>query len=328
VARAAPFENKNGASALGPTLVLLLALVPIPGISATSTAENAAVLQVGGATLAVSFDTDPPPDFRRLALDWIARAASAVATYYGRFPVRHVDIAVRVASGSRVGPGHASGEDGPHIQVTLGSAVTSGDLGRGGNSWLMTHEMVHLALAGLKENHHWLEEGLATYVEPVARARAGELSPERVWRDMAEGMPQGEPEPGDRGLDHTPTWGRTYWGGALFCLLADVEIRKETRNTKGLEDALRGIVSAGGTINAEWDIDRVLSTGDRAIGAPILEQLYNQMKASAKPVDLEALWRELGVEEKGGSVEFREDAPMAEIRRAITARVDSPGRSR
>jgi hypothetical protein len=41
---------------------------------------------------------------------------------------------------------------------------------------------------------------------------------------MVSGMPQGEPQRGDRGLDGTHTWGRTYWGGAMFCLLTDVEI--------------------------------------------------------------------------------------------------------
>ena len=58
-------------------------------------------------------------------------------------------------------------------------------------------------------------------------------------------MPKGLPAAGDRGLDYTPTWGRTYWGGALFCLLADIDIRKRTSNRFGLQDALRAIVAAG-----------------------------------------------------------------------------------
>jgi len=34
--------------------------------------------------------------------------------------------------------------------------------------------------------------------------------------------------------------GPHYWGGALFCLQADLEVRKRTGNAKGLQDALRG----------------------------------------------------------------------------------------
>ena len=58
---------------------------------------------------------------------------------------------------------------------------------------------------------------------------------------MVDGMPQGLPAAGDQGLDNTHIWGRTYRGGAMFCLLADIEIRKQTGNAKGLLDALRAI---------------------------------------------------------------------------------------
>jgi hypothetical protein len=106
---------------------------------------------------------------------------------------------------------------------------------------MMTHELVHLAFPDVAEDHHWIEEGIATYVEPIARVQIGDLTPERIWTDMLRDMPKGEPQPFDQGLDHTHTWGRTYWGGALFCLLADVRIRQETNNRTGLQDALRGI---------------------------------------------------------------------------------------
>jgi hypothetical protein len=282
-----------------------------------SPGQESLKLDIGGATLSVSFDSETTPAFRQLTLGWVSRAARAVTVYYAQFPVQHVDIGIHVGSGRAVGPGSASGEGGPHINVVLGSKITSHSLTDGGNSWLMTHEMVHLAMTGLEERHHWLEEGLATYVEPIARVRAGELSAQQVWGDMVVGMAQGQPGPGDRGLDHTPTWGRTYWGGAMFCLLADVEIRKATHNRLGLENALRGIVAAGGTIDTEWGLARVLATGDQAIGVPVLGPLYDRMKADAHPVDLADLWRQLGVEEQEGGVVFRDDAPLANLRNAI-----------
>ena len=79
-----------------------------------------------------------------------------------------------------------------------------------------------------------------------ARARTGELSTEKVWGDLVRGLPQGLPGRGDEGLDRTHTWGRTYWGGALFWLLADVEIRERTGNRFGLEDALRAVLTQRG----------------------------------------------------------------------------------
>jgi hypothetical protein len=169
------------------------------------------------------------------------------------------------------------------------------------------------------ERHHWVEEGLATYVEPIARARVGDLTPQKVWGDLVDGLPQGLPERGDRGLDSTPTWGRTYWGGALFCLLADIEIRKRTRNQKGLEDALRAILKAGGTIESDWQLLQAIDIGDNATGTPVLHELYDKMKATPVPVDLEGLWKELGVAKKDGLIRFNDSVPLAAIRRTITA---------
>jgi hypothetical protein len=42
------------------------------------------------------------------------------------------------------------------------------------------------------------------------------------------------------------------------------------------------------------------------------------MKDEPFPVELEALWRRLGIERQGQSVRFTDDAPDAAIRRAMT----------
>jgi predicted metalloprotease with PDZ domain len=131
-------------------------------------------------------------------------------------------------------------------------------------------------------------------------------------------MPNGLPEGGDHGLDHTPTWGRTYWGGAMFCLYADVEIRRRTHNQKGLEDAMRAILEKNGNIQTEAELSELLATGDKATGVPVLTELYNAW--SAKPVtpDLNSLWKQLGVISTGKTVRFDDDAPLASVRKAIT----------
>ena len=179
--------------------------------------------------------------------------------------------------------------------------------------------MVHLAFPRVAQQHHWLEEGLATYVEPIARVQAGQLPAEQVWRDLVAGLPHGLPQPGDRGLDRTPTWGRTYWGGALFCLRADIEIHKQTGNRYGLQDALRGIVGAGGNIGVIWSVDRALKAGDAAVGVDVLTQLYQEMGPAPVEVNLDELWLQLGVVVREGEVVFDDSAPLAPIRRAITA---------
>lgn len=254
-------------------------------------------LRVDGADIVVDFDPSPASSLRTLVLDWVTTSAKAVTVYYQKFPVSTVRIHIRLFEGRGVHSGFTKGWNGASIRIAVGTRNAAPDFA---DDWEMTHEMVHLAFPSVPEAHHWIEEGSATYIEPIARARAGDLTPEKVWGDLVDGLPKGEPQAGDKGLDFTPTWGRTYWGGALFCMLADIEIRKRTGNHKGLEDALRAILAAGGTIEAEWPLAKALRIGDDAIGVPVLSELYEKMKGAPYPVDLGALWKELGVKKKPG----------------------------
>jgi predicted metalloprotease with PDZ domain len=183
----------------------------------------------------------------------------------------------------------------------------------------MAHELVHSAFASLAREHLWLEEGISTYVGPIARAQAGFVSAGYVWRWFLWGMPRGLPQPGDQGLDHTHSWGRTFWGGALFCLLADLEIRARTENRKSLQTALQAILAAGGNGEAHWEIARVTAAADRATGVPVLAELYDKTKDRPVAVDLTGLWRRLGVSIADGEAVFDEAAPLAAVRNAITA---------
>lgn len=276
------------------------------------------ILRIGGAEIEVELRLDPGGLPARDISDWIQRAAVAVTTYYGRFPVQHARIIVtqtKEADRSVHGTtwGDMAGVQGLS-KMRLGQDVTKADLNA---DWTMTHEMVHMALSSLPEGSQWLEEGLATYVEPIARAQAGQLSAGEVWEGMISGMPQGQPAPGDRGLDRTHTWGRTYWGGAMFCLIADVQIRQATQNRKGLQDALRAIVAAGSTIDTEQPVDHVLEVGNNATGTTVLTDLYEKWKDNPVPVDLDGLWLALGVKSGSHGIEFDPGAPLAPIRNAI-----------
>jgi len=276
-------------------------------------------LVAGGATLQVDFAQGAVDLPRTTVIERIQTAAQAVALYYGRFPVSRVRILiVPVAGKSGVLQGTTWGDvDGfpAYLRIRLGELTTPEQLA---HDWIITHELVHTAMVSLPDNQQWMEEGPATYIEPIARVQAGELTAESIWADMVHGMPKGEPGLTDRGLDRTPTWGRTYWGGALFCLMADIAIRRQTGNRKGLQDALRAIVAAGGTIDKEWALPRVLSTGDQDTGTNVLEQMYSQWREAPVQVDLPQLWKDLGIRVEANAITFDKDAPLAAVRAAIT----------
>jgi hypothetical protein len=233
-----------------------------------------------------------------------------VAGYFGRFPLPQVELLLLPSEGRGVRSGASFGEPSPFVRIRLGRSTSSDELR---SDWILVHEMVHLAVPRVPRAQNWLHEGIATYVEAVARGRAALVPARDVWIAWTKVMPQGLPRHDDRGLDHTPTWGRTYWGGALFCLLADVRMRQRGSLQRGLQQALQGVLAAGGDYRVAWPAARILATADAAVGQSVLTQLYEQMKDRNTGVDVDALWRDLGVDAGG----LRDDAPAAAVRRAI-----------
>jgi hypothetical protein len=283
---------------------------------ASDTARESAVqdLSVDGVQLRVELGSGEFDAGRDALLTWVRRSAGIVAAYYDGFPTARATIELRSGPGAGVQGGTTYANPDALIRVRVGREVTAAQLE---SDWVMVHEMTHLALPDVGPEHAWLSEGLATYVEGIARVQAGNRSEQDMWAEELRQMPRGLPQPGDEGLDRTHTWGRTYWGGAMFCLMADVDIRRRTHDAKGLQDAVRAIARASGGLKSEWPIERVLATGDAAVGTTSLEDLYARMKDSAYAPDLIALWRELGVVPDGDAVRLQDDAPLADVRHAI-----------
>ena len=251
---------------------------------------------------------------------WVHDAADSVTTYYGHFPVSRLTIKIGSFEGTGVRSGRTFARDGGLIMIRVGSDTPASELL---SDWMMTHEMAHLAFPDVADEHHWIEEGLSTYVEPISRIQAGHLDVSSMWSDLVHDLPKGFPAAGDQGLDHTHTWGRTYWGGALFCFLAEMHIRRETKNQKGLQDALRGILDAGGNMEHEWELEDAFRAGDRVTGTHVLLDLYKEMRDKPVTTSLDPIWQQLGVKLENDAIHFEDDAPEAAIRRAITARAAS-----
>jgi hypothetical protein len=296
-----------------------------PGEAATASAlaavdrcpAPAAALTVQGSTLCVVIDDPARAPRQELLRTWIERSARIVAGYYGRFPAPLVELRIQAAPGGGVHGGRTTNESGLVIQVSVGREATADELA---SDWVLVHEMVHLALPELGRRHNWLAEGLAVYVEGVARAQFGNRDTTDVWAEYRHSMPFGLPHAGEGGMDETRTWARTYWGGALYCLQADVTLRERTGNRVGLQTALQAILQETGGYRAERDIDQVLRIGDAATGTHVLEDLYGQIKTTALTSDLDRLWTRLGVPNDPTSQPFDARAPLAAIRTAITAR--------
>jgi hypothetical protein len=276
--------------------------------------QTTEVMAMGSSTLCLRIEEASPARIQLLEA-WVRRSADIVAQYYGRFPATLVRIDVGSMNADSVGAGHTMNEGGLSIHVDVGRDAGAPRLL---DDWVLVHEMAHLALPEIGHRHDWLAEGLAVYVEGIARAQAGNRAIADVWAEDRRSMPLGLPRVGEGGMDQTPTWARTYWGGALFCLEADVRIRQRTANRLGLQAALRAILEATGGYAAERDIGDVLRIGDAVTGARVLEDLYDQEKATPVIPPLDSLWRDLGVPQNPLTEPFDDRAPLAAIRIAIT----------
>ena len=272
-------------------------------------------IEIPGETIHLQFDGDLGPLPRKDVDRWIHTAAAAVQHYFGHFPVKQLDLHVRLKNGTKVEGGVTY--DGRRIDISIGTDIATEYLDA---DWTLTHEMFHLAFPDLDQKHVWMNEGLSTYLEPIARTRVGNMSIEQFWRETLAGMPDGLPEAGDRGLDRTHSWGRTYWGGAMFWFIADVKIRGQTDGRKSLDDSIRAILAAGGDGSVRWPIAQVIDVGDRATGTRVLAKLYEEMGTNAVSPDLPDLWKRLGVSLRGDRVLFDDHAPLTQVRVGLTKR--------
>lgn len=243
---------------------------------------------------------------------WVRDMTQLAADYCGRFPVEELRVEVVLRSGSRVGFGQHFG--GRRVRVHVGRNASPDVLA---HDHVLLHELLHTALPSLDRRHRWMREGLSTYLETMVRAQAGVVTEEEVWTRWTGSMPNGLPGWRDRGLDRTHTWGRTYWGGALFWLHVDVRLREVTQGRQTLRSLVRGVVAAGGVSRRTWPMRRLLRTADRVTHTRVFSRAYQRMALRPEMPDLDDLFARLGVTEVDGVVRFDESAGSAAVRRAM-----------
>jgi hypothetical protein len=272
-------------------------------------------LDFAGATLEIAkLDGELDQSFDELS-QWIAASASAVQSFYGSFPVPRASVFVVPAAGrDSVVFGKVLPESEPGIGLVVGQHATRRKLY---SDWILVHELFHLGFPSFFEEGKWLDEGLATYYEPIIRVRAGLYTEHELWDELEKSMPQGLPAYTQSGLESARDFRGVYWGGALACLEADVESRKRKLD-RGLEVGLRALREAGGTASEVWALSDAIEIVDDTLGAPTLSRIAQLHAKRGSPFDLAGLLRDLGVTRgKDGVLQLSDSAPLSAVRRAI-----------
>ena len=139
---------------------------------AATAGEMTSSLLIGNARIDMVIEPTSPYPPAKDIFRWVKSASESVTNYYGRFPVPRVLIRITPFEGRGVADGMTFGDRGWRITLRVGSDTSPAEFA---SDWMLTHEMVHLAFPSVDEKHHWIEEGIATYVEPVVRQNSGRL---------------------------------------------------------------------------------------------------------------------------------------------------------
>jgi hypothetical protein len=279
-------------------------------------------LELAGQSLTVAL-LDGELDLEAAVLwRWVETFARAVQGFYGAAPDRQLLVVLAPLAGAKgVRFGKLLPESAPGIVLLVGEHATERELY---SDWILVHELFHVGSPSFDGEGKWFDEGLATYFEPIIRVRAGYLAERELWQEFFRKMPDGLGVLTGPGLERAHTFAEVYWGGALFCLLADVEARVRTSNARGLEHGVRGVLSAGGIASEVWSLAEALATADRAMGVPVLAPLSRRYAERGAPVALFGLFDALGVRTEGDRVELDDTAPLAAVRRAIVHGTSAP----
>jgi hypothetical protein len=249
---------------------------------------------------------------RPVIVDWVRRTIQAEANYWKGFTADEMLVALVPTRRNGVGFGRTQPGGGVTIMIEVGEATEQRRLF---DDWVLVHELIHSGMPFVRNRATWFMEGSATYIEPIIRARAGWKTEAEVWMEWVRDMPQGE-QVFARGLAQAA--GReNYWGGAIFMLLADLAIRRDSNGAKGLEDCVAGALWRGLGGAERVAIDAYAQACDVATGTAAMSTLLDRHYYKAEPIELSKLWRELGVALVAGRIVLDDSAPQARWRKMI-----------
>jgi hypothetical protein len=300
-----------GYSAIGRFTVEEIA-VPAPGSLRVGATREDGMLRLA---ILDGFAKGSTPDL----VDWVRRTAQAESNYWQGFTAKQMLVGLVPVARPGVGYGRTVSGGGATVMVEVGTQV---DRRRLFDAWVLVHELIHTGMPFVRGRGTWLMEGAATYIEPIIRARAGWKTEEEVWKEWVDNMPRGVAAFA-AGLTNA-SGQQNYWAGATFMLMTDIGIRRATDGAKGLEDCLAGALWSGLDAPQTVQVVDYAAACDRAVGTKTMGELVDRYYRNAQPVDLAALWKELGVALVGGRIVLEDSAPQAKWRKMIV--MGPPGR--
>jgi hypothetical protein len=280
-------------------------------------------VEVAGGTLDVTvLNAHAPPELANVEI-WLAEAANAVATSYGRFPRSRTQVFVQPIGGAREavpwGQVLRRGPPSVHFVVDRDRPVREFR-----DDWTAVHEFSHLFLPFVNRRDAWVSEGFASYFQNVLRARSRMLTPAQAWARLWAGFERGRAATDPRLTlseatreMHGPGLMRVYWAGAALALEMDIELQRRTQGREDLGSALERLGACCLEAGRVWRGGELFERLDELAGTAFLAAMYDDYARAHSFPDVADLYAELGIEPGDDTVAFDGAAPLAALRERI-----------
>ncbi|HKE46449.1 MAG TPA: hypothetical protein VKB52_00165 [Rhodanobacteraceae bacterium] len=252
---------------------------------------------------------------------WFPKMGRAAATAFGTLPLADVQVLIVPADEAEeaVQFGQSRRGQGQGLTLYVDAKRPAADFD---HDWVAVHELSHMYHPYLDEDGSWLAEGLATYYQNVLRARAGLLTPAEAWEQIDAGFERGRRETKEQSgvaLEKAHGFMRVYWSGTAYWLDVDTTLRRASGNRLSIDEALKRFDACCLPDSRGWTPQAFVAKLDALLGTDVFAKRYAAYRTRLDFPDLAPLYADLGIRRDGKALRFDDDAPAADVRRAITA---------
>jgi predicted metalloprotease with PDZ domain len=249
-------------------------------------------LKIAGQTLQVAI-LNSDKTRKAAYIEWISQAAAAIAGLHGNFPVDNAQILIVPIGAQREavpwGEVQRGGSAAAHFFVDSFRPIQAFK-----DDWTATHELSHLLVPFIASNELWLSEGIASYYQNLARAKAGMISKEKGWRKLLAGFGRGSRAAKADMLSNSSVVMQMYWGGAAMILMADARLRELPGDPQSVAMVLRQFNQCCRPSSIRWSGLALMTKFDQLSGSKIFTGLYHQEAEQRKFPNVHPLLTQLG----------------------------------
>ncbi|MCW9016462.1 MAG: hypothetical protein OQJ89_05835, partial [Kangiellaceae bacterium] len=243
-------------------------------------------------------------------IEWIRQTERALVDFLGKHPLPMIQVVLIENRRFRKSPvpwGEVNRGGGIGIRFVVDSSQPIDNFYQ---DWTATHEFSHLLAPKIDYRDSWLSEGLASYLQYLLMAQAGNIPSELAWQKLYEGLMRGAKGTKDVGPEilrdvvenrrKKGSWrsGRTmriYWSGAAYFLLADWQLRKTSKNKLGLAQVLAKFNQCCVLSGKEWGGKELSEKLDELSKTSIFSELYQEIAYSESFPNIQPALDGLGI---------------------------------